>query len=82
MGRFTKASRDGFQGNLTILRTDYKEALKDKDRKEAFDKLVDAWCSEQGALTYAESLNTMEYILFTSVVDNRRLLDDIKNRLK
>lgn len=80
MGRFTKAARHGFQENLNILRTEYKEALKIMSRKDAFDKLLDAWCSELGALTYAESLNTIQYIILTSIVENRGLLIDLEKR--
>ena len=81
MGRFTRASRDGFQGKLNTLRKEYRDKLKDKGKKNAFDKLVSSWDSELGALTYAESIKLNDYILLTSVVENRRLLNDLRERI-
>jgi hypothetical protein len=81
MGRFTRASRDGFQGKLNTLRKEYKDALRDKDRKNAFDSLVSSWCDELGAFTYAESMQLMDLILLTSVVDNRMLLNNLQERI-
>jgi hypothetical protein len=81
MGRFTRASRNGFQGKLKTLRKEYRDKLKDKGKKDAFDKLVTSWDSELGALTYAESITLNDYILLTSIVENRRLLNDLQERI-
>ena len=44
------------------MRTEYKDALVSKGRREAFDRLVEAWSSELGAISYAESLSLMDLI--------------------
>ncbi len=81
MGRLTQAARASFQDILTKMRTEYKEALVSKGRREAFDKLVGAWSSELGAISYAESLSLMDLILLTGEVDNRAFLEALRLKL-
>ena len=50
-------------------------------RREAFDRLVEAWTSELGAISYSESLSLMDLILLTGEVDNRALLETLKLKL-
>jgi hypothetical protein len=50
-------------------------------RREAFDRLVEAWSSELGAISYAESLSLMDLILLTSEVDNRTFLEALRLKL-
>jgi hypothetical protein len=43
MGRLTQAARASFQDHLNNVRTEYREAPVSKGRREAFDRLVEAW---------------------------------------
>ena len=81
MGRLTPATRASFQELLSRMRTEYKDALMSKGRREAFDRLVEAWSSELGAISYAESLSLMDLILLTGEVDNRTFSESLKNRM-
>ena len=81
MGRLTPATRASFQDLLNKMRTEYKEALVSKGRREAFDKLVEAWSSELGAISYAESLSLMDLVLLTGEVDNRAFLEALRLKL-
>ncbi len=81
MGRLTQATRASFQNHLSRMRLEYREALVNVGRREAFDKLVEAWSSELGAISYAESLNLMDLILLTGEVDNRAFLEALKLKL-
>jgi hypothetical protein len=81
MGRMTQAARASFEERLHTMRTEYKDALVSKGRREAFDRLVEAWSSELGAISYAESLSLMDLLLLTGGVDNRAFLEALKLRL-
>jgi len=81
MGRLTLAARASFQNHLSRMRLEYREALVDKGRREAFDRLVEAWSTELGAISYAESLKLMDLILLTGEVDNRAFLEALKLKL-
>ena len=81
MGRLTQAARASFQDHLNRMRTEYKEAIVSKGRREAFDRLVEAWSSELGAISYAESLSLMDLILLTGEVDNRAYLEALRLKL-
>ena len=81
MGRMTQAARASFQDHLMRMRGEYRDALVDKGRREAFDRLVEAWSSELGAISYAESMGLMDLILLTGEVDNRSLLNGLLARL-
>jgi hypothetical protein len=81
MGRMTQAARASFQVHLLKMRSEYRDALVDKGRREAFDRLVEAWSSELGAISYAESLSLMDLILLTGEVDNRAFLEALRLKL-
>lgn len=81
MGRLTQAARASFQDRLNVMRKEYREALVGKGRREAFDRLVEAWSSELGAISYAESLSLMDLILLTGEVDNRAFLEALRLKL-
>ena len=81
MGRLTPAARASFEDYLHRMRTEYKEALLSKGRRGAFDRLVEAWSSELGAISYAESLSLMDLILLTGEVDNRAFIDALRIKL-
>ena len=41
----------GFEDLLSKLRTEYRAALVKQGRREAFDRLVEAWSAELGAIS-------------------------------
>ena len=81
MGRLQPAARASFEDYLHRMRTEYKDALMSMKRREAFDRLVEAWSSELGAISYSESLSLMDLILLTGEVDNRTFIEALKIKL-
>ena len=71
MGRITQSFRMLFQRELAELKR-YKEALMDAGRRDAFDSLVRAWSSEMGAMTYTRIPTTLDVMLLTAIIDNRK----------
>jgi hypothetical protein len=63
------------------MRDEYKAALVNRGRREAFDRLVEAWSAELGAISYAESMSLMDLLLLTGVVDNRRRTEELSLRI-
>ncbi len=81
MGRTTPPIRMSFEDLLARLRREYREALVKPGRREAFDRLVEAWCAELGAVAYAESLSLMDLLLLTGLVDDRRVSEELGDRI-
>jgi hypothetical protein len=81
MGRTTPPIRMSFEDLLARLRSEYREALVKPGRREAFDRLTEAWSAELGAITYAESLSLMDLILLTGLVGDRRISEELSSRL-
>ena len=81
MGRTTPAIRMSFQDLLQRMRDEYKAALVNRGRREAFDRLVEAWSAELGAISYAESMSLMDLLLLTGVVDDRRVTEELSLRI-
>ncbi len=81
MGRTTPAARMSFESLLARMRSEYRESLVGKGRREAFDRLVRAWSSELGAISYAESMALTDLLLLTGAVDNRAFTESLKLRL-
>jgi hypothetical protein len=80
LGRETKSFRQSFQDMVERLRKEFKEPLIDQGRKTAFDYLLEAWGSEQGAMSYAESFKMLDLILLVSVLENRSLLTEVMEK--
>ena len=80
MGRTTPAIRMSFQGLLKRMRDEYKAALLSRGRRAAFDRLVEAWSAEMGAISYAESFSLTDLLLLTGAVDNRRVNEELTIR--
>ena len=70
-----------FQDLLQRMRDEYKAALVNRGRREAFDRLVEAWSAELGAISYAESMSLMDLLLLTGIVDNRRRTEELSLRI-
>lgn len=81
MGRTTPPIRMSFEDLLARLRSEYKDALIKQGRKDAFDRLVEAWSQELGAISYAESLSLMDLLLLTGLVDDRRVSEELTTRI-
>jgi len=81
MGRFQPSARAAFGDTLQKLRKEYQEALVNAKRREAFDRLVEVWSSEMGAISYAESLTLMDLLLLSSAVDNRASIESLRKRI-
>jgi len=69
-----------FQGLLKRMRDEYKAALLSRGRRAAFDRLVEAWSAEMGAISYAESFSLTDLLLLTGAVDNRRVNEELTIR--
>lgn len=79
MGRVTRDSMRGrLQEAMERLRRRYREALKDEAMQRAFDELWPAWAGEQGAMIYAEVLSSLDLLLLTAAVDNRREIEELR----
>lgn len=82
MGRIQKESmRARIQDNMKMLRKTFRAALKENEFQEAFDALWPTWSCEMNAMIYAEVLSALDLILLTSVIDNRREIEHIKQEL-
>ncbi len=83
MGRLTKGSkRTRIQDYMKKMRNTFRAALKDDDLQEAFDELRPTWSSEMAAMIYADIIQVMDLILLTSIVDNRREIERIKQDIR
>jgi hypothetical protein len=70
-----------FQEMLEKLRREFKEPLISKDRKTAFELLVNAWGAELGAMSYAESFKMLDLMLLVSVIENRSFHEEVNRKL-
>lgn len=59
------------------LERTYRRALIDADRREAFDRLIQTWSNELGAMSNAKVPTALDIMLLTAVVDNRKLIEEI-----
>jgi BMFP domain-containing protein YqiC/RecA/RadA recombinase len=82
LGRETKPFRQSFQEVVERLRREVKNPLVDVDRKKAFDQHLEAWASELGAMSYAESFKVLDLMLIISVLDNRKKLEEANLKIK
>ena len=67
------------------LRSYYRAALKANEMQEGFDALWPTWSSEMGAMIYLTSnqiVSAMDLLILTAVVDNRRLLEELRRELE
>jgi hypothetical protein len=63
---------------MVKLRKRYRAALKEDEMQRAFDELWPAWSTEQGAMIYAEVLSSLDLLLLTAAVDNRREIETLR----
>jgi len=82
MGRLTTPFRSILQEEMDTLKRSFREALMDPARRDSFDCLVKAWTSEQGAMSYAKVPSTLEAMLLLAVVENRKLIEDLREEIR
>ena len=83
MGRVQAQSmRTRIQDQMKHLKDRYRAALKENELQEAFDELWPTWSSEMAAMIYAEVLSVMDLLLLTSVLDNRREIRKMKEKIE
>ena len=66
---------------MTHLKQGFREALKDDDMQEAFDRLWETWNHEQGAMIYAQVVSSLDLLNLTGVTSNRREIEALRKRL-
>ena len=81
MGRKTLSFRMLFQREHANLRQ-FKEALMDTGRRDAFDSIVKAWSSEMGAMKYSRIPAVLDTMHLTAITDNRKELLRLTKSLK
>lgn len=73
MGRILSGSRRSrIQDKMKMLRGTFRAALKEDELQEAFDELWPTWGSEMAAMIYSEVLSSLDLLVLTAAVDNRR----------
>jgi hypothetical protein len=82
LGRETKPFRQSFTEIVERLRREFREALVSKNRKTAFELLVETWAAELGAMSFSESFKMLDLILLASVIENRSLHEKVKRKLQ
>ena len=77
MGRITIPFRTVLKEEMNNLKRSFREALMDASRRDAFDSLIKAWSSEQGAMSYAKVPTVLDIMLLLAAIDNRKLIEDL-----
>jgi hypothetical protein len=66
---------------MMMLRKTFREALKENELQDAFDELWPTWANEMAAMIFTEVLSTLDLLLLTATVDNRKEIMKIKQAL-
>ena len=82
MGRDTPPFRQSFQDLVARLRREFQDALLSRERREAFELLVEAWSAELGAMSFAESVKLLDLLLLVAVVENRSHVESLRVRIR
>jgi hypothetical protein len=81
LGRITPPIRESFNETVVRLRKEFRESLVRPENRRAFDRIVEAWSAELGAITFAESISMFDLMLLTASVLNYRFLESLEERL-
>ena len=73
----TRTFKTAFHEELRSLINNYRAALVDPARREAFDVIMKAWTGEEEAMSYAKVPTVLDVMLLTAIVDNRRSIEDL-----
>jgi RecA/RadA recombinase len=79
MGRITVPFKMRFEEELESLKS-YRDALRDLEKQAAYDAIIKACTSEQGAMANTDIPAILDAMLLTGVVDNRRRIDRLEKR--
>ena len=80
LGRITVPFKKRFEDELDSLRG-FRDALKNLERQAAYDQILRACTSEQGALANTDIPAMLDAMLLTATVDNRSLIEQLSKRL-
>lgn len=81
LGRITEPFRMRFQQELGNL-NQYRQALMDPARRDAVGSLMTASSSELGAMSYTRIPYTLDIMLLTATVDNRKEIEDLNRQIE
>ena len=73
--------RTRLQDKMMMLRKTFREALKEDELQEAFDELWPTWANELAAMIFTEVLSSLDLLVLTATVDNRREIMKLKQTL-
>jgi len=82
LGRITAPFNIVLRDVMRRLKRKYLRALKEPSRREAFERLLEVWSSEKGAINNAETPTALDAMLLTAVVDNRRLIEEVAKQVE
>jgi len=80
LGRITVPFKMRIEQELEEL-DEFRDALKDVERRRAYDRLVEACLGEQGAMANANIPAALDALLLTAAVDNRNRIDGLSRQL-
>lgn len=81
LGRITEPFRMRFQQELGNL-NQYRQALMGPARRDAVGSLMTASSSELGAMSYTRIPYTLDIMLLTATVGNRKEIEDLNRQIE
>jgi hypothetical protein len=82
MGRITPSFRTQFAQELHELEKNYVKGLRDIERRDAWDEIVEAWGNELGAMSISPIPYVLDAMQLTALLDNRKEVLRLKRELK
>lgn len=61
---------------------EFQDALMDPGHRKAFDKVVEAWSGELGAMSYAETMKMLDLMLLVATLDNRNEIEELRDTVQ
>jgi len=80
LGRITIPFKKRFEEELDSLKG-FRDALKNLEKQAAYDQIIKACTSEQGALANTTIPAILDAMLLIASVDNRRRIEQLSKRL-
>lgn len=80
LGRITVSFKKRFEEELDSLKG-FRDALKNLEKQTAYDQIIKACTSEQGALANTTIPAILDAMLLIASVDNRRYIEQLSKRL-
>jgi len=60
----------------------YQRTLMDPGRRDATGSLITAWSSELGTMSYSRISSTLDIMLLTAAVDNRKEIEALTRQIE